>query len=347
MRLTALLALAAALVAPVSPLPGPVGSGPAPALAADALPDTSKMSALELMAWRARRAKATQDAPAEAPPAPLPAGVTCLTKTPGQDKDPCWSPDGASLYFAYEEGGRSVIRRLDLASGGSVAVTDTLWKAMTPDLSPDGRHLVFCRQTVDFGWKLWIQRLEDGESAKLTPVGDESREQYPRWSATGMKIYFERMIPATMDSPGLSITREGENEEVLLTGRGLHTRPAVSRSGKKVAWVNRLGKETSIKIMDTKISALVETYDLPGRYLASLDWLPAPEDQRLVVCWLDEAKPLEGYSLGIYDLASKTLTPLLDLGKSELDPRVSPDGKRLVFSANQDGNYELYLYELP
>ena len=74
---------------------------------------------------------------------------------------------------------------------------------------------------------------------------------------------------------------------------GAHSRPAFSEGDAKLAWVHRRGKENSIKIMDGKISALVEEYTLPGIYFAAVDWLPG--NSRLVVSFLDLDEPTEEY----------------------------------------------------
>ncbi len=55
---------------------------------------------------------------------------------------PEWTPDGASLLIAALEGdGRSVIRKVDIATGTGTVVT-TSGDAYHPRLSPSGHHLL-------------------------------------------------------------------------------------------------------------------------------------------------------------------------------------------------------------
>ena len=57
---------------------------------------------------------------------------------------PEWSPDGRYLAYTADPGGARInIRLLDLASGGTVAVTTGDHVNVEPAWSPDGRRLAF------------------------------------------------------------------------------------------------------------------------------------------------------------------------------------------------------------
>jgi dipeptidyl aminopeptidase/acylaminoacyl peptidase len=60
---------------------------------------------------------------------------------------PVWSPDGKKLYFAAQDRGRSRIYSVSAGGGEPEAVTE---KAVdtTPFVSPDGKTLIFARQTA-------------------------------------------------------------------------------------------------------------------------------------------------------------------------------------------------------
>ncbi len=323
------------------------GPGALAAVAAEGAqaPDTTRMSKLELMAWRARQAagEGADEERAEMPP--VPEGVTRLTDTPQDEMSPCWSPDGEAVYYTARKEGRLRIYRLDLESGQTEAVTDSVWPAKHPDISPDGRYLVYSRRMLEVGDKLWVLRLEDGETAKLTPEMSLSGETFPRWSSSGMKVYYELSTVGSMSNQGMVVGRDGESRKVLLHDAGNHSHPAVSRDGKKIAWVHRLGRKSAIRVVDSTISALVEDYTVPGNFFGGVEWLPG--NRRLLVTYLSEADPKRGYDLGVLDLDTMQVTHLLDLGRGEMDQRVSPDGKRFVFRADREGQSELYLYELP
>ncbi|MBN2170427.1 MAG: PD40 domain-containing protein [Candidatus Krumholzibacteriota bacterium] len=305
-------------------------------------PDTTKMSRLELMAWRARQ----QGTQPEAPPAlqPLPAGVTRLTETEGLEKQPSWSPDGRSLTFVYEQGAISTIRRLDLDTGWAISLTDSAYRDSDPDISPDGDYMVWSsRRTI--GTKLWVMRLEDGMAAKLTPSMNSDRELSPCWSGNGRRIYYtQNQIGGAVSLP-MAVSREGENAHALLEEEGQHLRPAVSPDGGRIAWLYRLGRGTTIRLMDAAVTALYEEIPLAGYQVNGFAWLP--DGRRMIVSYLHESRFQAGFDLGILDLGTGEIRLLLDIGKSEMDPALSPDGTRLAFVANREGANELYVYELP
>ena len=331
-RGTAALALCLALGA----------AGPPAGAGAPEQPDTTKMSRLELMAYRARQQAGAQDAPAALPP--LPEGVTRLTETEGLEKQPCWSADGKSVFFAYEQGAVSTIRRLDLDTGRAVSLTDSIYRDSDPDISPDGRYLVWSsRRTI--GRKLWVMRLEDGQQAKLTPSMNNDRELSPCWSPNGRRVYYsQNQLGGAVTLP-LAVSREGENEHVLLEEEGQHLQPAVSPDGGRIAWLYRLGPTTAIRLMDATVTALYEEIPLADIQINGFAWLPGGE--RMIVSYLEAERFREGFDLGILDLATGEIQLLLDMGRSEMEPALSPDGKRLAFVANREGANELYVYELP
>ena len=71
---------------------------------------------------------------------------------PGLDRWPneaAWAPDGATLYFTADDGGRSPVFQVDLESGEVTRVTadDGAYAQLNP--APDGRYLYALRAAVD------------------------------------------------------------------------------------------------------------------------------------------------------------------------------------------------------
>ena len=82
------------------------------------------------------------------------------------DSDPTWTPDGEHLLFVSDRDGISNIYAYRWVDGAFFRVTRLLTGARYPDVSPDGRWLVFQAYTAS-GWRLEELRLD---SALWEPV---------------------------------------------------------------------------------------------------------------------------------------------------------------------------------
>lgn len=94
-----------------------------------------------------------------------------------------WSIDGKALYFSMQ--GRIWRQRIDGATARQV--TDGVGYDYQPDLSPDGRNLVFSRR-LDDAIELVVRDLKSGNEAPLTQGGAVNLEA--RWSPDGAKIAY-------------------------------------------------------------------------------------------------------------------------------------------------------------
>ena len=314
-------------------------------LAEPAAPDTTKMSPIELMAWRAQRGNRQTEDETRPKLAELPKGVTLVTETPGNEKYPCWSPDGGSLYFSYGLGNDLRIFQLDLETGKREAMSDSLYVATEPDISPDGLYLAYSEKQPGLGRQIWIRRIADGATAKLTQNPGPDTEEFPRWHNSGMSLLYTHNIAHKPDSKAMSIQRDGESPLELMDDSAALVQPAMSYSGLRVSWVRRYGADSSLRIQDMRLKILQEDHSVAGLFISDGEWLPG--DEKMIVTFLRKDAPRDGYDIGIMDLATDTIEPLLDIGPSDLDPRISPDGKRLAFVSNPSGQSDIYIYELP
>jgi len=80
--------------------------------------------------------------------------ITRLTSTPSDEMDPSWSPDGDSIVYIGDYSGIYNIYRMDLSDLGEdvqeenperdiFQLTDVKVGIFTPEISPDGEHLLF------------------------------------------------------------------------------------------------------------------------------------------------------------------------------------------------------------
>src|SRR5436189_4442082 len=88
-----------------------------------------------------------------------PAAVTRaanITRSPGYDNQPSFTPDGAAIFFTSNRGGSQTdIFRYDIASGATSRITSTPEGEYSPTVTPDGAHISVVRVEADGTQRLW------------------------------------------------------------------------------------------------------------------------------------------------------------------------------------------------
>jgi Tol biopolymer transport system component len=93
------------------------------------------------------------------------------------------------IAFVSDANGVNQIEILDVATGEVTDLTDTSSNAWNPQLSPDGKEIVYASDAEDNVdvYKLWLDN--PGEPIRLT--FDSGRDDDPTWSPDGMHIIFK------------------------------------------------------------------------------------------------------------------------------------------------------------
>jgi Tol biopolymer transport system component len=256
-----------------------------------------------------------------------------LADTPG-GSDGSWSREGVLLLDGR---GSDPILRIPAAGGApkpevksnpSADVVGVGW----PQFLPDGRHFLYVVVARNGTSKLMLRAL-DSEDSKLL-IETPSRVQFVE---PGYLLYVKEdtLVAQRFDAKRLRI--EGEavplSEGLGIDAVGLAHFTAsddgtlVYRAGetrnRQLLWVERSGKER----------------DAVGDPAEWGDVWPAPDGRRLVV---DLSERSTRPDLWIRDLARGTNTRFTFDPASEIAPVWSPDGRRIVFSSNRNGVFNLY-----
>jgi hypothetical protein len=109
-----------------------------------------------------------------------------------------WTPDGREIVYAEAQVHRTFstfndLSAVDVASGRVRRITRGA-RAYDPDVSPDGRSIVFARKMGDRS-DLFTTSLEGGELHRLTDSARGVEWSGPRWSPSGDTIVAGRLLP--------------------------------------------------------------------------------------------------------------------------------------------------------
>ncbi len=129
-----------------------------------------------------------------------------LTRDRYFDTDPAWSPDGRTLVYSSDRGGKLLQLRLrDLASGEDRQLTQLSTQPLGAAWSPDGKRIAFISVTGRWGVaELDTVEVASGKVAHLTPTLPQPGS--PTWSADNRHIAL-----AQVSQPSTSF-REGINK---------------------------------------------------------------------------------------------------------------------------------------
>jgi Tol biopolymer transport system component len=255
--------------------------------------------------------------------------------------EPAWSPDGARLAFVggrsramsvYVWDGAGAARKLAACGYCGMLVGSRLkW-------SPDGAEIVFSRDMPGaYQLALWIVDTRSGRARQLTDCGSHCADVHPDWSPDGEAIIFTR---AGRDSGGpvaYTVHPDGSDLTKLDTGPAAH--PAWSPDGERIAYDGggRAGDRIFVAAADgSQRTLIVEGPRGSGPGMPS--WSP---DGTKLAFFSTPGTPgrftTEVWAISADGSHKRRLTAAACCVGMWAPPVWSPDGKQIVFAANNAG----------
>ena len=161
-----------------------------------------------------------------------------VTSGPEWDREPAWSPDGASLVFASNRAGGSHLYRVSLEAGGAAAAPERVsssdeWES-SPAVAGDG-SIVFVRGRGPVA-RIYV-RSRGGKERRLTRA-KSGAERWPAISPDGKWIAY---VATTESASTLRVHRlDGDSGSAVVSGRAAE-HPSWSPDGNRLAFGTRSG----------------------------------------------------------------------------------------------------------
>jgi serine/threonine protein kinase/sugar lactone lactonase YvrE len=259
-----------------------------------------------------------------------------------------WCPDSTCLVLTDSagEGKPDALFVVSLESGEKRQLTspeDVVFADSDPAISPDGRWLVFRRETAPFNGELMLLSLRsdlttEGEPRRLTPATLPAYS--PRWTPDSAEVLFS----AKASLWRLRISGDGTPERLSFVGEDGLT-PIVSRPQPdrppRLAYV-RSHADINIWRIDTPAPGAPASSP-PSLAIAStrLDLIPHfASDGRRVTFTSTRSGESEIWAA---DVSGANAVQLTSMGATPGWPRWSPDGKTIAFHSNPEGNAEIFV----
>ena len=270
---------------------------------------------------------------------------------------PTWSPDGKSIAFISNMSGRNNLWLVPAEGGWPVRLTVSDQRQTAPAWSPDGKWIAYQSDyDGDELWDIFLVSPKTGKVLNLTSTR-EIAETDPTWSPDGRYLAY-LVKPKTSAASEIDIYDTVMREvKHLTTGtpqdKG-NSNPIWSKDGAYIVYTQEQAKGTDSNIFIADVatgkSTLLTPHDGEQRYFANDISTLGVFDAQTV---LFTSNAQNGYDnigrLLVGTRGDPRPGPITWLTKDKWEIRgseFSPNGKHITFSANVDGNEDIYLHDL-
>jgi dipeptidyl aminopeptidase/acylaminoacyl peptidase len=258
-----------------------------------------------------------------------------------------WSPDGKTVAFISNLSGRNNLWLVPSEGGWPMQLTVSNERQAQPTWSPDGKWIAYMSDyDGDEQWDIFVVSPKNGQVVNLTNTR-EIAEESPAWSADGR--YLAYMVKPKTSSVFEIDVYDTVMREVrhLTTGTAkdrMNVEPLWSRDGKFIVYTQEQSKGTDSNIFVVDVASAQSTLLTPHDGERTYEANDVSPDGKSVLITSNAG---DGYdNVGLLDIASKKIHWLTQDKWEISGESFSPDGKFLTYTANVDGNTDIYLHDL-
>jgi dipeptidyl aminopeptidase/acylaminoacyl peptidase len=258
-----------------------------------------------------------------------------------------WSPDGKTIAFVSNMSGRNNLWLVPAEGGWPMQLTISDQRQSSPAWSPDGKWIAFQSDyDGDEQWDIFIVSPKTGQLVNLTNTR-EIAELGPVWSPDSRYLAYE-VKPKTSSVYEIDVfdmlMRKVKHITTDTPMDKFNTGPVWSHDGKWIAYTQSQAKGTDSNVFVAEVASGTSTLLTPheGELLYTVNDF-SPDGKKLLIT----SNAGNGYdNVGLLEIASKKIS-WLTKDKWEINGGgFSPDGKRVTWTANIDGNTDIYLHDL-
>jgi len=274
---------------------------------------------------------------------------------------PTWSSDGKSIAFISNMSGRNNLWLVPAEGGWPVQLTVSDQRQTSPAWSPDGKWIAYQSDyDGDELWDIFLVSPKTGKVVNLTSTR-EIAETDPTWSPDGRYLAY-LVKPKTSAAYEIDVydmlMREVKHITAGTSQDKGNSNPIWSKDGKYIVYTQEQAKGTDSNIFIADVatgkSTLLTPHEGEQRYFANDFLWTGMKDADTVLVTSNAGNGYE--NIGLLPVGMKGASrgyfaadPIKWLTKDKWEIRggeFSPDGKHITFSANVDGNEDIYLHDL-
>jgi len=258
-----------------------------------------------------------------------------------------WAPDGKSVGFISNISGRNNIWVVPAEGGWPVQLTVSDQRQTAPAWSPDGKWIAYQSDyDGDEQWDIFLVSPKTGKVVNLTQTR-EIAEMNPTWSPDGRYLAYE-VKPKTSAAYEIDvydmIMREVKHITTNTPQDKGNSGPIWSRDGKFIVYTQEQAKGADSNVFVAEVATGASTLLTPheGEQKFSASDL-SPDGKRVLVT----SNAVNGYeNVGLLEIVTKKVSWITKDKWEIRGGEFSPNGKHLTFTANVDGNEDIYVHDL-
>jgi TolB protein len=236
-----------------------------------------------------------------------------LTAGPGYDYQPDWSADGRWIVFARYDQDAIELWSLDTRDGRMRQMTSGAAVNVEPRFSPDGKRLAFVSTSYKGHFHIFIARFDEGLVRDVRQLTPENISSLPRY-------YYSQV-----------------DHEIS---------PAWTRDGSEILFISNRGHIHGTggfwKIKAEPGAEAREIHYEETNWKTRPDF--SPDGKRMVYAsYLGQT----WHQLWVMPAAGGDAFPISYGAFDNVDPRWSPDGSKIAFISNRNGNTSLWVQTIP
>jgi len=257
-----------------------------------------------------------------------------------------WSPDGKMVAFISNLSGRNNLWLVPAEGGWPTQLTVSNERQGSPTWSPDGKSIAYISDyDGDEQWDIFLVSPKTGQVTNLTSTREISEES-PAWSPDGRYLAYI-VKPKTSSVFEIDVYDTlMRNVKHLTTGTPndrMNVGPIWSADGKFIVYTQEQSKGTDSNVFLVDVATAQSTLLTPhdGEQIYSANDV-SPDGKSVLIT----SNAGNGYeNVGLLDIPSKKIRWLTQDKWEISGESFSPDGKFLTYTANVDGNTDIYFYD--
>lgn len=258
-----------------------------------------------------------------------------------------WSPDGKQVAFISNISGRNNVWVMPAEGGWPTQLTVSNQRQMSPTWSPKGRWIAYASDTDgNEQFDLFLAAPSNGQVVNLTNTPEVS-EEGPAWSSDGERLAYsvKPKQGANYEIDIMAIDTRKVTHLTQNTPKGFSNFvTAWSRDGKWLVFNQRdaSSKDGNVFIANSTTSQATNLTPHRGEQRFSASDI-SPDGKTILL----SSNSGNGYdNAALLDVATRKLTWLTTDKWEVISGKFSPDGKRLTWMTNVDGNGVIVIYDL-